>query len=386
MKSNARIALLAPLIGAIFAVTAPAAQGAVGIEKFVGVNCVATHEDCGEKTVGADVFAEPLEETVEPTLAESETEGYRQAAGHVPYGVTDFMVTHTGEYSKGEAIPTGIVDHVRVDVAAGLATSPAAVPQCTQAEFGETEAIPGTGFYAAPKCKEGTGEHGIGPESTVIGEEKATVYVKALEEETPSLPPDVALKGKLYNLVQPAGRSAEYGAALALPIPLTYGQLNKALKGSDPAVETAQYYAHTIVEGSVEWGKEAKGTEAADYHDYFEVKVSPALPLIRSRQLDYGTAGNGAFITNATKCPGNHTTILSLEGTGGEVVKRPYETLLGLDGCENVPFAPTFALTPQTTQQDESDGITTELTLPSFLKRKSTPRSSTRRASRCPKA
>ena len=76
------------------------------------------------------------------------------------------------------------------------------------------------------------------------------------------------------------------------------------------------------VEGNVEWGKEAKGTGAADYHDYFEVKVSPDLPLIRSRQIDYGTAGNGAFITNATKCndPSNQITHLSLEGvnTGTE--------------------------------------------------------------------
>ena len=63
-----------------------------------------------------------------------------------------------------------------------------------------------------------------------------------------------------------------------------------------------QFYAHTLVEGNVEWGKEAKGTEAADYHDYFEVTVSPSLPLVRSRQLNYGTAGNGAFITTPPAC------------------------------------------------------------------------------------
>jgi hypothetical protein len=382
MRSNVRFALLAPLIGAILAVSAPAAaQAAVGIEKFVGVNCGVGHEGCGEKVVGADIFGGELEETVEPTEAQSATEGYRQAGGRVPYGITDFMVTHTTgagkEYKEGKAIPTGVVTHVRVDVAPGLATSPAAVPQCTQAEFGETEAIPGTGFYLAPKCKTGTGAHGTGPESTVIGEEKATVFVQPLAEE--GHPPDVALKGVLYNLVQPEGRSAEYGAALALPIPLTAGILEKA--GVLPPAATEQYYSHTIVEGNVEWGKEAKGTGEADYHDYFEVKVSPNLPLIRSRQLDYGTTGNGAFITNATKCedPRNQITHLTLEGVNigteaeikkslesgtREVAKKEYKTLLGLNNCGLVLFAPTTALLPETTQQDQPDGVTTDLAVP----------------------
>ena len=34
-------------------------------------------------------------------------------------------------------VPDAVVTHVRVDVAPGLATSPANVPQCTLKEFGE---------------------------------------------------------------------------------------------------------------------------------------------------------------------------------------------------------------------------------------------------------
>jgi hypothetical protein len=371
MRSKVRFALLAPLIGAIFAVAAPAAYAGVEIEKFVGVNCSEGHEGCGEKVVGADIFGAPLGETVEPTLPQSEAEGYRQAAGRVPYGITDFIVTHIGSYAKGEAVPTGVVTHVRVDVAPGLATSPAAVPQCSVADFSGVEAAPG--FYTEPKCEEeGTGLHNIGPKSTIIGEETATVYIAAAGPK-----PDIVLKGKLYNLVPPEAtsttpaRSALYGAALELPKELT-----EALTGSKE-----QFYAHTLVEGNVEWGKEAKGTEAADYHDYFEVKVSPSLPLIRSRQLDYGTAGNGAFITNATKCedPRNQITHLSLEGVNigteaeikkslesgtREVAKKEYKTLLGLNNCNLVPFEPTTALLPETTQQDQPDGVTTDLAVP----------------------
>jgi hypothetical protein len=394
-KVRFRFALLAPLVGAILAVSASSAMAAVEIEKFIGINCAVGHEGCGEKTVGADVFTDPLEETVEPNTTESEEAGYRQAAGHVPFGVTDFQVaTHGGEYKNAQAIPNGIVTHVRVDVAPGLATSPAAVPQCSQADFGEKEAFEGSklGFYTESKCATGTGPHGTGPESTVIGEEKATVYVKGLEEKYGL--PDVAIKGVLYNLVQPQGRSAEYGAALKLPMGLTAGALKEFFAylesvGKAPstpeqeAAEAGQYYSHTIVEGSVEWGKEAKGTGAANYHDYFEVKVSPALPLIRSRQLDYGTAGNGAFITNATKCndAANQVTRLSLEGiTPGtttketearlagpqELAQESYKTLLGLNNCLVVPFSPSYLLSPETKQQDQPDGITAELALKRF--------------------
>jgi hypothetical protein len=391
MRVYVRFWLLALLVGSIVAVSASAAQAAVEIEKFVGTNCKAAFEHCGEKTVGADIFGDPLQETVEPNLAESEEQGFRQAAGHAPFGVTDFMVKHAGDYTKGEAVPTGIVTHVRVDVAAGLAAAPAAVPQCSSKEFGEKEAIPGTGFYAAPTCKKGgPGPHEIGPESTVIGEEKATVYVAALAKK--GAPPDIALAGTLYNLVQPTGRSALYGAALKLPQALTAGALKeafeaKAAKGeplgepTEKFLEEQQYYAHTLVEGNVEWGQEAKGLSVGDYHDYFEVTVSPSLPVIRSRQINYGTAGNGAFITNGTRCPGNHTTNLTLEGvnigteaevkarleaSAREVVRRPYETLLALNECQLAPFNPTFALNPSTTASDEPDGITTELGLTRF--------------------
>jgi hypothetical protein len=378
-----RFSFLALLVGVLVAFAAPAAaQAAVEVEKFVGINCKTTAEKCGEKVVGADIFGEPIAETVEPDLAESEAQGYTQAAGHVPFGVTDFTLKHSGSLASGTAVPSGVVTHVRVDVAPGLATAPAAVPQCTLAEFGAAEAVPGTGFYAAPKCKEGTGPNKTGPESTVIGEETATVFVEPLAEK--SLPPDVTLRGTLYNLVQPeppAARASFFGAALKLPIGLTKGILEGVFKKTKPEIENAQYYAHTLVEGNVEWGQEAKGTNVGDYHDYFEVKVSPALPVIRSRQEDYGRAGNGAFITNATACPGNHTTLLTLEGvaigeakeveerlasSSRETVRRPYTTLLGLNGCGLVPFDPTFGLSPGAGESgfDQPDGISTSVGIP----------------------
>jgi hypothetical protein len=383
MRSSVRFSLLALLVGLVVAVAAPAgADAAIEVEKFVGINCGVGFEKCGEKVVGTDVFGTPIAETVEPEIKESEKEGYRQAGGHVPFGVTDFTLKHTGTLAGKNAVPNQVLTHVRVDVAAGLATSPAAVPQCTMEEFG-VEVFKGAGFFTKPTCKTGPGLHGIGPESAVIGEETATVFAGAAG--------DVTISGTLYNLVQPlppAARASLFGAALKLPKPLTEQILSEppfteVPAGEVPGEKGAQYYVHTLVEGNVEWGKEAKGTNAGDYHDYFEVMVSPVLPVIRSRQEDYGLAGNGAFITNATNCPGDNTTFANLEGVPigskteieehlasgvREKITRPYTTLLGLNGCALLPFNPGFALTPGTneTKTDSPDGITADVTLPHF--------------------
>src|SRR5664279_1681818 len=91
MRSCVRFSFLALLVGVIVAVAAPAAaQAAVEVEKFVGINCKTTAEECGEKVVGTDAFGSPIAETVEPNPSESAEQGYTQAAGHVPFGVTDF--------------------------------------------------------------------------------------------------------------------------------------------------------------------------------------------------------------------------------------------------------------------------------------------------------
>jgi len=339
VRSHVRVSLLALCVGAITAVSASAAQGAVGIEKFVAVNCSVGHQACAEETL-LGAYSQPKE----VNKAEAEAEGYTQAGGHVPFGITDFKVTTTGSLPSSE-VPTGIVKHIRTDVAPGLATSPSAVPQCTAAQFVTTEAVPGTGFYEESKC----------PGNTKIGENKATAYAGAAG--------DIPLEGSAYNLVQPTDKASSFGVALKLPKALTTAILTEALKGSDPAVETAQYFAHTLIEGSVEWGQEANGTNAGDYHDYFEIEVATALPLISSRLVFFGREGEGDFITNATSCPGDNTTRLALTGTENATVTKSFTSPVGLKNCNLVPFEPSFSLFPATTDQDEADGISTSVGL-----------------------
>jgi hypothetical protein len=367
MRSNARIALLAPLIGAIFAVSAPAAQASVpfGVETLVAGNCTASFEACG-----TDPLSGPYAFPKEPTPAEAKEQAYTQAAGHPPFGITDFKVNTEGTLPN--EVPAGlaegkVVKHVRTDVGPGVSTNPEAVPKCTMAQYGEKEAVPGTGFYAEPKCET----------ATEIGVNKVTVYAGPAG--------DVPLTGKVYNLEQPVGVASVFGVALELPILLTGGSLKKGFEEAEAkgakrgvegfptlkqqeALEAQQYYAHTLIDGNVEW--------AGNYHDYYEINVSTALPLISSRLVlkgEIGSTGNGGYITLPSNCAGvgpATTNTVTIESATGQTAAKKYTTPIGTEGCKGEsgltipPFAPTFALTPETTQSDQPDGISAELAMP----------------------
>lgn len=302
MRSHVRISLLALVACAAVAASAPAAaQAALGIEKAFAGNC-----------------------KIECTESTSSTELYTQAAGHPPFGITEFTVNTAAPGGP----PTGLVNHIRTDVAPGVSTNPQATPsKCTFEEFGK-EAIAGSGLFEESHCKA----------ETLIGENKVVVYAGS----------QIALSGPVYNLVQPTGLASDFGVSIGLPKAITEA------KGLGPA----QYYVHTLIEGTVEW--------ASDYHDVFEIEVSTTLPLVSSRLIFKGTAQKGNFITNPSACtvPGPQTTTtITLKSAEGATVVATPTSVLGTNNCASVPFEPTFSLTPETTQSDEADGLTATLAL-----------------------
>jgi hypothetical protein len=381
-RLRAHVWVLALLAGVLISLSAAAgAQAAAelpSVEKLVATNCkVAT---CGEEEVEKGPFGEPFfEPKAEISEAEAEAEGFTEAGGRVPYGVTDFKVFTIpgGKYSTDSVVPASIVTHIRTDVAPGLATDPFAVERCTLAEFGE-ETLPGTGFFTAP-----------GPEcaESEIGENDATVYAGNPGEGGAG---DLPLSGEVYDLIPGAEErmangaklASDYGVALELPIPVTKGLLTKGFAedplpesefhgatkpereaekaATEKALEEKQWYAHTLIKGNVEWGKEARGTDQGDFHDYFEIEVSPALPLIRSRLVFDGTTGEGDFVTNATSCPGHNTTTLQYTDLSGTTVGKTFTTPIGLEGCESLKFNPKFALEQSNTLSDQPDELTAE--------------------------
>ncbi len=321
MRSHVRFSFIALLLSAMVAVTAPAAaQAAFGVESFFASNCKAGFENCKKPANAAE------------EKAKAEEEGFTQAGGHPNFGITDFTVKTKATEPE---VPEGIVNHIRTDVAPGLSTNPQVVGKCTAAEFGTTEVAPGSGLFAPPTCK---------PNSE-IGINKVVVYVKAAGK-------DIPLEGKVYNLEQSEGLASKFGVALSAT--------NLGVPGA---------FAHTIIEGHVE--------TASDYHDYFEIEVSPALPLVSSRLTftgnigtGEGPIGSGGFLTAPTSCtgPGPQTTsTLTLESVEGATAVGTYTAPIGSTGCDKLPFALTFSLTPETTQNDQPDGITTSLRTPHDL-------------------
>ncbi len=335
MKSPARCSLLILLLaGALMAVSVPAALAApeFGVESFYAANCNAAHPNCNKA-------ANPAEEK---TKAEAEV--YGQAAGHPPFGVTDFTLK-SHAVVPGPLAPNQNLKNLRIDVAPGVSTNPEAVKKCpveapnpiAEENFmgKELEPAPGIHAFTPPICP-----------GSEIGENVVTTAL----EVAPGVVVDFELKGKVYNLEQPNGDSSYFGVAL----------------NAEPILGVPLYF-HTFIIGHIEW--------ASDYHDLFEIaNITPG--LLSSRLMFYGNNGplaNGAFLSNPSNCggPGPLTTTgWSGESYEGSKASTSYTVPIGTEGCNGLPpfalapFAPTFSLAPETTQSDRPDGITTELALP----------------------
>lgn len=218
------------------------------------------------------------------TYASPNSAFFHQAAGHPGGGATDFEVNNT---LLGPDAP---LSRVRVELPEGLNVNPQATPQCPKATF---EANP----------------------SDCAASKVGTSYVAAFSPLLGGAP----LPFPVYNLVPDPGRPALFGFAAEL-IP---GLLN---------------LGNVYLQADIAWD--------TDYHEGFTIEVPPNPPLIRNRLVFEGTKGN-SFITLPSPCNGDTTTILTLTSAEG-ATDTEATTPAGpgnevpVDGCEKVPFAPSF--------------------------------------------
>jgi hypothetical protein len=296
MRLTARVALLGLLVTAVLAVSAPGAQAAFGVTEnnFEAGTCYGATPSC--------------------TYSSPHSVFYTQAAGHPPWGITTFEVNSKENPITKQHEPEEALKRIRVDVPAGLAANPEALPKCTNAQF------------EANAC----------PMNTQVGTTELTVFDGVT---------DLPVTGKVFNLEQPPG------------LPLIFG-INI---GVEPLVNT-----HILLEGHVAWN--------SDYHEYFEINNVPKegeasgvkvpLATLKSKLNFFGTAGQGNFLTLPTACSSTTTSYLEVESWEGHVSRTPTHTPVGVEGCENVPFKPSALLTPETAQSDLPDGATTEVKVP----------------------
>lgn len=312
MRVIARIWLAGVLACVIAGASASAALGAFGITKWEAGTC--TTEGCTEKTT---------------------EQFYTQAAGHPPFGITDFALTIP-------ATEEGAVKKVRVDLPPGLSVNPQAVEKCSQAAFKSVEVS--AGVFGPSAC----------PPGSVVGEDDFEV----------ALPPPIGvipLKGTVYNLEQTEGLPLEFGIAI---------NVTSILPGPLPPGFTG--FSHVYLEGGLSWHSEPipGGVASGDYHEFFLINNIPKLPpTVRSRLVTHGDLGdtsplNGALVTMPSSCEGPQTTHLFAETYSGETSTASFTTPVGVEGCDKVPFAPSIGLAPSTTQSDQPDAANVEVKVP----------------------
>jgi hypothetical protein len=231
--------------------------------------------------------------------------------------------------TNGEKEVEGRVRRLRVDSPPGLVTNPHAIPTCEVVKLEKGE------------C---TNASKIGENIVVLEVAKGT---------------DIKLEFPVYNVVPPAGAPSDF----------------------------AYFTGTSVVQivGGVSWRKEALpgvGPKplTGDSHEYYKIEgIAQIPPLVSSTLILYGfpeeVTGGGApdnaFIRIPGSCTGPSTTYLEVESYASEAKSYsftpvppftpiPLETM----GCNLIPFEPSFALHPETTQSDAPDGVETVTTVP----------------------
>jgi hypothetical protein len=267
-----------------------------------------------------------------PTCAPDspKAEFYETAAGHPPFGITQFIVRHKTELTHEE--PEVDMKTLRVDLPVGLSVNPGATPQCEAAHPKE--------------C----------PANTKVGESQVTV-----SPELPIVPP-VPITAPVYNLKPKPGQPARFGftveAVPALPV----------LPPSDIYLEADVAYE-------------------SDFHEGFTIQVPKvdAVKLLKNRLIFNGRAhadpGVGYFLTTPSTCldPNQaafqHTYSTyaradSLQNpdpsfpNGSPFVESKLPPGTSPKNCASIPFKPSIGVDPGTNQVDSPAGATTELKLP----------------------
>jgi hypothetical protein len=315
-KSVAQIVLLA---AALVALLAPAAQGAEVV--FEPQNNPPNSEDGWQ----AGTCNLPNCAPDSPSAAFYET-----AAGHPPFGITQFIVRHKTDLLHKE--PEVDMKTLRVDLPVGLSVNPGATPQCAAARPRD--------------C----------PPDTQVG-----TSVVIVSPEVPLVPP-VPVTANVYNLVPKQGQPARFGFTVE-PVP------------DLPLLPPSDIY----LEADVAW--------ESDFHEGFTIAVPkvPNVKLLQNRLIFNGRAtapgGVGHFLTTPSTCfdPNNPATSHtystyaradSLQNpdpafpNGSPFVESKLPPGTSPKDCATIPFNPSIGVDPGTKQVDSPAGATTKVKLP----------------------
>ena len=284
-------------MGLMALLIAPAAQGNLTITKWESLTCKENKDiptTLGVPEVG---YQSTLPPPTEQCTDSTNSKFFSQAAGHPNFGITDFRIAtapHPGTEAGG--FPLGFNKQIVVDTPEGLSVNPEALPQCPVSQL------------TLGKC----------PPTSFVGTNYLTVAAQNPNGEGKCLPAGECLQARVavpvYNLVPFQG------------VPSMVGFVTEG--------------GPTFIVGSL---------DPVDQHVTFTIDVHPpsekSPPIIESRLVFNGVAGNGTYLTMPSNCAGGQTTLLHLFGLGGIPPFEPvpsnaeasYTTPEGASGCAASP-------------------------------------------------
>ena len=253
----------------------------------------------------------PLAQSPNQCTASTPSKFFTQAAGHPNWAVTDFTLNNAGGF------PEGFVKDIVVESPEGLSVNPEATPQCTIDQL------------KVNKC----------PANTQVGTNYLTVSVS--EPPCPCAQERVALP--VYNMVP--------------------------FEGVPSMVAFLTETGATFIVGSL---------DPVDQHVTFTItNVHPpsagppaSPPIVGSRLVFDGQAGNGTYLTMPSNCAGGQTTKLKVDSYGPPYAleslsaEESFTTSVGGENCAAVPFEPTIAVTPQGGAVDSPEATTVNVGIP----------------------
>jgi len=311
----------------VLAFGASSAQAAFGIANWEALTCkedTETPANFGEKVIGFPPPVSPLQCNKEPT---SESKWFKQAAGHPPFAITDFML-NTSSTAPAVNFPEGFVKDIVVDTPEGLSVNPeATTAKCTVEEL---KANP-------PTCSP----------LSLVGSAYLTVAGQGPPCTSPPLPveacPVARAKLPVYNLVPFQGAPSMVGFPTSAP--------------GEP----------TIIVGSLSPVDQHVTFTISDIHPPDGTAEHP--PIIGSRLVFEGNKGapfgNGTYLTNPSVCGAPQTAELHVDQQTepGKFVTKSFTTPFSGEGCDKVPFEPTLKTTVNSST-DSPDTATLDIGIP----------------------
>lgn len=310
----------------VLAFGASSAQAAFGIASWEALTCTEntdTPANFGEKVVGFPPAPSPGQCTKELS---SESKWFKQAGGHPPIALTDFML-NTFSAAKFALFPEGFVKDIVVDTPEGLSVNPEATPvKCTVEQL---KANP-------PEC----------PVQSLVGAAYLTVAGAAPPCEKPPFPveacPQARVKLPVYNVVPFQGVPSMVGFPTSAP-----GEPTFIVGSLDPVDQHVTFTISNI--------HPPDGTEAHP-------------PIVGSRLVFEGKGGpfgDGTYLTNPSTCGIPQTAELHVDQQTepGNFVTKSFTTPFAGEGCDKVPFEPTIDVSVDS-QTDSPDPVTLDLGIP----------------------